>query len=574
MRRVITLVLAAALVGGMSLTAVTAARASSSIPYATTSTWTQASGNVALAVAAAPATALATRYEQTNGYLSYAGSWRTARSTNYSGSTAKRASTSGAAMTTTFTGSSLTWIASTSLLNGKARVTLDEGTPVLVDLYSSRPLYRQAVYTTGPLANTTHTLKIEWTGQKYFLSASADVNVDALEIVGSLVAGSATQTTTTAPTPTTTTTPTPTTTPRTTTPPAPTTTTTTPVATIGALSVRDYGAKGDGVTDDRAAVQACINAAAETGKLAYFPAGTYHLHPSGLGLSIPSNVTLRGVGVGSVLELVDGGSYNMAFLALNDADNVTIENLKIQGTRTGASCLLIGISAFETDNLTLDGVTFDNLEYALKLQWQEGKDEHTNVTVTNCATLSHVTNPFYTQHVSGMSVTNCALNASTDGYVEGRQPHHFYINEYTKDLTVSNCTLAGGQHVAIDIFPNHSNLNFNDIILADVMGGIYVEGGKGGVTFDGLTARSSRFWGAYPWIYLLGDADYVTIKDFAITGDPVSTDYLVLSNGCVGTHNSLQNGSMANSSYAGNSPKGCLVVNGGVAPTYGNVTVQ
>ena len=52
-----------------------------------------------------------------------------------------------------------------------------------------------------------------------------------------------------------------------------------------------YGAKGDGTTDDRAAIQACIDAAAAAGGTVYLPYGTYRISNS---LVLKSKVTLRG----------------------------------------------------------------------------------------------------------------------------------------------------------------------------------------------------------------------------------------------------------------------------------------
>lgn len=41
------------------------------------------------------------------------------------------------------------------------------------------------------------------------------------------------------------------------------------------ISVLDHGAKGDGVTSDRAAIQAALDAAVERQRSVYFPVGTY-----------------------------------------------------------------------------------------------------------------------------------------------------------------------------------------------------------------------------------------------------------------------------------------------------------
>ena len=65
------------------------------------------------------------------------------------------------------------------------------------------------------------------------------------------------------------------------------------------VSVKDFGAVGDGVTDDTAAIQACINAAATAGfGTVYFPAGRYKY----TSLSVTSsNMVLAGNGKGSTL---------------------------------------------------------------------------------------------------------------------------------------------------------------------------------------------------------------------------------------------------------------------------------
>jgi len=58
-----------------------------------------------------------------------------------------------------------------------------------------------------------------------------------------------------------------------------------------AISVKDFGAVGDGVTDDTAAVQAAINGAQTLGKILYFPAGNYRLTSA---LTITYGMTIAG----------------------------------------------------------------------------------------------------------------------------------------------------------------------------------------------------------------------------------------------------------------------------------------
>jgi polygalacturonase len=61
-----------------------------------------------------------------------------------------------------------------------------------------------------------------------------------------------------------------------------------PPARLQTADVKEFGAKGDGVTDDTAAVLSAVDAA--VGGAVYFPAGTYKLSRQ---LVVNSGVVLR-----------------------------------------------------------------------------------------------------------------------------------------------------------------------------------------------------------------------------------------------------------------------------------------
>lgn len=101
-----------------------------------------------------------------------------------------------------------------------------------------------------------------------------------------------------------------------------------------ARSVRDFGAVGDGIANDTAAVQAAINA----GGVTYFPPGTYDVTT----LTLPSGAVLRGLGrtgttaspAGQRATLRLRNGTNAALISgPSGISNVTIENLNFDGNK-------------------------------------------------------------------------------------------------------------------------------------------------------------------------------------------------------------------------------------------------
>jgi pectate lyase-like protein len=100
------------------------------------------------------------------------------------------------------------------------------------------------------------------------------------------------------------------------------------LANNAVFNVKDYGAVGNGVTDDTTAVQAAINAAAVAGGIVYIPLGNYRTTVT---LTVPRLVSMFGAGGEvSVIKPV-AGIDGIQFLTGADVGSVQFENFGLIG---------------------------------------------------------------------------------------------------------------------------------------------------------------------------------------------------------------------------------------------------
>ena len=178
------------------------------------------------------------------------------------------------------------------------------------------------------------------------------------------------------------------------------------------LDVREYGAVGDGVTDDTAAVQAAINAVGTGGGTVYLPPGSYVLNgPAGLSLATVGTV-LRGGGAATTKILIGGGFTDTAAVKVTAYD-CQVQDLSVSGASgtTTSNPAADGIRITGVRRAKVSGVTFFNVNgWAIKV---------------SSTTAGGSSNPLGTQ-ISRVFMNACAggvhfLGSTTQGYAMNSQ---------------------------------------------------------------------------------------------------------------------------------------------------------
>ena len=114
------------------------------------------------------------------------------------------------------------------------------------------------------------------------------------------------------------------------------------------INVLDYGATGDGVTDDTTSIQNAINAAETSGdtNTVYIPNGTYLVSQ----IKLKSNVKIMGNGFNTILKSIDNNP-NDSVICFNSTNvqYATVKNLCIKGNRW-----------VDSNHSYTDGIRLDN----------------------------------------------------------------------------------------------------------------------------------------------------------------------------------------------------------------------
>ncbi|WP_237881234.1 M10 family metallopeptidase C-terminal domain-containing protein [Pseudomonas sp. PGPR40] len=209
------------------------------------------------------------------------------------------------------------------------------------------------------------------------------------------------------------------------------------------FNVQNFGAKGDGITDDTAAIQSAIDAAAAAGGgQVYMPTGTYIVsggeEPSDGCLMLKSNVYLYGDGMGATTVKVADGSDTKITGVIRSAygeetHDFGVSNLTIDGNRDSTTGKIDGWfngyipgEAGYDSNVTLDSVEIKDCS-------GYGFDPHeqtVNMVIRNSVSHGNGLDGFVADFLSNSTFEN---NVAYDN-----DRHGFNIVTSTHDFTMTN----------------------------------------------------------------------------------------------------------------------------------------
>ena len=206
-----------------------------------------------------------------------------------------------------------------------------------------------------------------------------------------------------------------------------------------AVSVKDFGAVGDGVADDTAAIQAALSAAS-AGTAVFVPAGTYLISTT---LSVASAyVTIIGEGWASVIQQTSVAASKGAITC--SADGLTVTNIKLESpTQTGNENIAINASKTASAavyDIHVEDVWFEKFSYAIVVVNAHRCFVHNNYIYS---TGDNSTDTGGAIQLAGAVQTTISGNIIT-GDSANKFQHGIYISGDISETTVTSNSISDG----------------------------------------------------------------------------------------------------------------------------------
>lgn len=236
-------------------------------------------------------------------------------------------------------------------------------------------------------------------------------------------------------------------------------------------SVKDYGAVGDGTTQDRVAFVNCMNAALANGKKVYVPEGRYRM---GAELVLPDGVTIQGAGMWYAeiyfSEFGDDPGQDNSYAkggVKGDGSNITLRDVFITGSQTTRPGGYKGIKGYWGSGSLIENIWVEETETGV---WIADFTSRNGVTDGLIIRNSRFRNTFadginYSSGTRNSIIENCHFRSTGDdamaswaaGQTTGKGPTQSQIFRYN---TVECVYRAGG----IGIFGGGAHKIHNNIV--------------------------------------------------------------------------------------------------------------
>ncbi|RFS23953.1 hypothetical protein DVR12_08705 [Chitinophaga silvatica] len=197
------------------------------------------------------------------------------------------------------------------------------------------------------------------------------------------------------------------------------------------INVKNYGAKGDGKTDDTQSIQNANNAAQQKGVSLLFPAGTY------IATELQPSTSWKGNN--STIKRKTGFNGNVYdFCAVKNKSNLSFENLNFDGSAS-------------SDPKQFNKSNYNSFTGSIGL-FIYGSN---NITITNCNFTNCFTGGLRIEDCNNIKVQQCNAKRSRGNFGDG-----FYV-EQSKNIQFTNCSANDYTRIGFVVERGSSNISFD-----------------------------------------------------------------------------------------------------------------
>jgi hypothetical protein len=252
------------------------------------------------------------------------------------------------------------------------------------------------------------------------------------------------------------------------------------------VSVKDFGALGNGTTNDLIAIQNANNAAASQGKALYFPSGVYGVNVTVSGASLNQTTSWFANNDATILRLDFGTTVASNTVQQFNQTGLVLRGLTFDGQVTTASTPTIPNNdpAIGTYVASGDSVSeaFWSKPYGVCLRGAQ------YAIIENCTFKNfiraglRIDNQFEaTRQCTNIKISNCHVQRNRGVYGDG-----FYFGG-VQNLSVTDCTSYDYQRIAFV-------LEFGSVTYGEVPGHVRYENCYAELGHDGIVPESNVGW--------------------------------------------------------------------------------